>query len=65
MQLAFFIKYINHNGEILYKYIATNNEDVIDPIKENLIETPTIAATEDTRWTFKEWSNLPTNIQKP
>jgi hypothetical protein len=64
-QAQFFIRYINHNGEILYKYVATNGDNVIDPIANGLIETPKIEASEDTKWEFKEWSNLPTNIQKP
>lgn len=61
----FFIRYINYNGEVLYKYVATNGDNVIDPIVNNLIETPTVEASEDTKWVFKQWSNLPTNIQKP
>lgn len=64
-QAQFFIRYINHNGEILYKYVATNGDNVIDPVTSGLIETPKVEASEDTKWEFKEWSSLPTNIQKP
>jgi hypothetical protein len=64
-QAQFFIRYINHNGEILYKYVATNGDNVIDPVTSGLIETPKVEASEDTKWEFKEWSSLSTNIQKP
>ena len=64
-EAQFFIRYINLNGEVLYKYIATTGDDVINPITMGYIEEPTVEATEDTKWSFKEWSNLPTDIQKP
>ena len=61
----FFIRYVNLTGEVLYKYIVTTGDNVIDPIANGLIEQPSVAETEDTKWAFKEWSSLPTNIQKP
>lgn len=61
----FFVRFINFDGSILHKYIATTGDDVIDPVAEGIIDTPSIEATEDTRWQYKEWSNLPQNIQKP
>lgn len=61
----FFIRYVNLTGEVLYKYIATTGDNVIDPAEDGLIELPSVAETEDTKWAFKEWSSLPTNIQKP
>lgn len=64
-EAKFFIRYINLNGEVLYKYIATTGDNVIDPVKTGLIDLPSVEETEDTKWAFKEWSNLPTNIQKP
>ena len=64
-EAQFFIRYMNLNGEILHKYIATTGDNVIDPIANGIIDVPTVEETEDTRWAFKEWSSLPTNIQKP
>ena len=64
-EAKFFIRYINLDGSILHKYIASTGDNAIDPVVEGIIETPTIEATEDTQWTFSQWSNLPTNIQKP
>ena len=64
-EAKFFIRYVNLNGEVLYKYIATTGDNVIDPIKNGLIDLPTVEPTENTKWGFKEWSNLPTDIQKP
>ena len=60
----FFIKYINANGEVLYKYIAAEHSGAIDPVVEGLIDLPSIPATENTRWNFANWSNLPEDIQK-
>ena len=39
-EAKFFIRYINLNGEVLYKYIATTGDNVIDPVKTGLIDLP-------------------------
>lgn len=61
----FFIRYYNYNGELLYKYVAGEGDNAIDPVTSELISTPTMEPTEDTQWVYREWSSLPTNIQKP
>ena len=35
------------------------------PVALGIIETPTMAPTEDTKYEYRAWSNLPTNIQGP
>ena len=61
----FFIRYLNGDNTLLYKYAISTGDDAIDPIEEGIIETPTLAGTDDTRYSFSRWSNLPTNIQGP
>lgn len=61
----FFIRYLNQDNSLLYKYVVSSGENAIDPIVEGLIETPSIEQTEDTRQTFSHWSTLPTNVQGP
>ena len=61
----FFIRYLNGDNTLLYKYAISTGDDAIDPIEEDIIETPTLAGTDDTRYSFSRWSNLPTNIQGP
>ena len=61
----FFIRYLNRDNTLLYKYAASIGDDAIDPIALGLINTPFLEGTEDTRYEFSHWSNLPTNIQGP
>jgi hypothetical protein len=61
----FFIRYLNGDNTLLYKYAVSTGDDAINPIEEGIIETPTLEGTEDTRYKFNRWSNLPTNIQGP
>ena len=61
----FFIRYLNFDNTLLYKYVVSTGDNAIDPIANGLIEIPTMEATENTKWVFSHWSNLPTNIQGP
>ena len=61
----FFVRYVNQDNTLLYKYAIPMGSDVIDPIAEGLIETPTMEGTEEIAYTFKRWSSLPTNVQGP
>lgn len=61
----FFIRYLNGDNTLLYKYAISTGDDAIDPIEEGIIETPTLAGMDNTRYSFNRWSNLPTNIQGP
>ena len=61
----FFIRYFNYDRTLLYRYIAIEGDDVINPITEGFIEQPTREDTEDTRSTWRGWSELPTDIHKP
>ena len=61
----FFIRYLNQDNTLLYKYTVSIGDSAIDPIDAGLIETPTLEGGEDTRYEFSHWSNLPVNIQGP
>jgi hypothetical protein len=49
----------------LYKYVAAVGESAIDPIASGIIDKPTAEGTDDTKYTYNRWSNLPDNIQGP
>ena len=61
----FFIRYVNGDNTLLHKYAISTGDDAIDPITAGIIETPTMEGTENIRYTYRQWSNLPTNIQGP
>ena len=61
----FFIRYVNQDNTLLYKYAIPLGSDVIDPIAEGLIETPEMEGTDRIAYEFNKWSNLPTNVQGP
>jgi hypothetical protein len=56
---------MNGDNTLLYKYAISTGDNAIDPIAKGIIETPVLEGTEDTRYEFNRWSNLPTNIQGP
>ena len=61
----FFIRYLNQDNTLLYKYAASMGDNAVDPVKLNLIQKPTLEGTNDTTHEFSHWSSLPTNIQGP
>lgn len=58
----FAIKYYNGNV-LLHRQWVNVGEAAIDPVEAGLIETPTREGTDDLRYTFAGWDNLPTNVQ--
>lgn len=61
----FFLRYVNWNNELLYKYAISQGDNAIDPVATGLIEIPVRANTEDTKYEYREFSNMQTNIQGP
>lgn len=61
----FFLRYVNWNNDLLYKYAISQGDNAIDPIATGLIETPIHEGTDDTHYTYRELSNMQTNIQGP
>lgn len=63
----YFINYIDSDSNIVYSYIANGGSAAIDPVAEGLIEQSSIKIpddTEDTRYAYDGWFNLPTDIRK-
>ena len=61
----FFIRYLNADNSLLYKYAISTGDNAIDPIEKGILETPVLEGVTDTRYTFAKWSYLPENIQGP
>lgn len=47
----------------IYRQWANVGELAIDPVSAGLISAPTKQGTDDLRYTFDGWNNLPTNVQ--
>lgn len=63
----YFINYIDCDSNIVYSYIANGGSTAIDPVAEGLIEQSSVKipdATEDTRYAYNGWLNLPEKIDK-
>lgn len=60
----FFIRYVNYDNTLLYKYIINEGDDAINPVTEGLIAEPTRANTEDAQYAYVGWSEMPTNVVK-
>lgn len=61
----FFVRFNDWDNTLLYRYIADEGTAVIDPIEQGFIEQPVREDTEDTKSTWRGWSDLPTSISKP
>lgn len=59
-----FMRYLNYDNTLLYRYVINAGEDAIDPIAKGYISTPDRADTETAEYDFAGWSELPTNVQK-
>lgn len=56
----FFVKFLNYDNTLLYRYICQEGQEITDPIINGNIEQPTRADTEDSKYEWKGWSeNLP------
>ena len=63
----FFIVYVDNNNNEVYSYIADGGTAAIDPVAEGRIQQESISIpedTEDTRYYYDGWVNLPQKIEK-
>lgn len=63
----FFIVYVDNNNNEVYSYIADGGTAAIDPVAEGNIQQESISIpedTEDTRYYYDGWVNLPQKIEK-
>ena len=61
----FFMRYVNYNNKLLYRYIIDEGQNAIDPIKLGYIQIPVREDTEDAKYEYSHWSELPKNVGKP
>lgn len=59
-----FMRYLNYDNTLLYRYVINAGENAIDPIALGLIAAPDRQDTENAEYEFIGWSELPVNVQK-
>lgn len=60
----YIIRYVNYDGTLLYRLLVTEGGSAIDPVALNYITAPTKPETEDCRFAYSAWSEMPTDIHK-
>lgn len=69
-EAQYFIRYVNYDNSVLYRYVAPENSTAIDPVIQGKISTParpnltTEEGTEVGRFTYIGWQDLPQNINR-
>lgn len=56
-------RYINWDNTLLYRIVVPEGGDAIDPVEAGYIAAPTRTGTEDTKYVYKDFGTLPTNVQ--
>jgi hypothetical protein len=59
-----FMRYLNYDNTLLYRYVIKAGQNAIDPVVEGYIATPIRPNTETERYEYIGWSELPNNVQK-
>lgn len=63
-RISFYVNYYDSdNTTLLYVDTVAQGANAIDPVANSLITAPSKADTDDTKYNYNGWSNLPTNIQ--
>ncbi len=60
--ISFYVYYKNANGALLYTDTVAEGGNAIDPVTTGKIAAPTMADTEDVKYSYNGWGTLPTNI---
>lgn len=60
----YIINYKDWDGTVLYTARLANGANAIDPVSEGLISVPSRPATEDYKYEFIGWNNIPTNVDR-
>ncbi len=58
------VRYVNHDGTLLYRYSVAEGGNAIDPVELDYVDAPTKEGTDDVGYVFRDWGELPTNIRK-
>ncbi len=61
--MYFKVEYRDYNNDLLYTAEVIKGGDAVDPVELGYIEAPSRDDTEDTKFAYAGWGNLPTNIQ--
>lgn len=61
----YFIRYVDHDATLLYRYIATEGTAAINPVELGYIDEPVRENTDRAHFVYKGWSELPEDIRKP
>ena len=61
--ISFYVYYKNANGALLYTDTVAEGGNAIDPVTTGKIAAPTMADTEDVKYSYNGWGTLPTNIK--
>ena len=59
-----FMRYLNYDNTLLYRYVINAGDDAIDPVAKGYITAPDREDTETAKYDYIGWSELPTNVQK-
>ena len=61
--ISFYVYYKNADGALLYTDTVAEGGNAIDPVTAGKITAPTMADTEDVKYSYNGWGTLPTNIK--
>ena len=61
----YFVRYVDYDATLLYRYIATEGTAAINPVDLGYIAAPAREDTERAKYIYKGWSEIPTEIYKP
>lgn len=62
---TYLLRYVNHDGSLLYSTTITEGEEVVDPVESELIDVPVKTSDVDNvRYVYVGWSNTPDVIDR-
>ena len=59
----YFVRYLDHDGTLLYSTVATEGASAVDPVAAGIIDALTREDTNYATYQYNGWGTLPTNIQ--
>lgn len=59
----YIVRYIDWNNALLHRAVVSAGATAVNPVANGTIQAPVRAGTEDTGYNFRDFGDLPTNIQ--